>query len=258
MTTTSARMGLVLTLIVGWSLPATAQPGGRPPWPSAPWERGLVAEGLPISPFFEGWYENPDGTYTVSFGYFNRNREETVVIPAGPNNFLSPASYDGGQPTVFTPGRSTGVFTVTVPAEFGLNDGRVVWTLRTGDTPPHSVPGKVGVEAYRLHHAPMAMGLAPTSSAAPGRRTSTLGCDDAAGRRPRGLQLDGHTAAGKPCRPGAAHDDRRNTASSVGTRGGPTRSRRRAGSRPAGRDLGHASRTGPGHGGGGPDSTRRR
>ena len=25
---------------------------------------------------FEGWYENPDGTFTMLVGYFNRNQEE--------------------------------------------------------------------------------------------------------------------------------------------------------------------------------------
>ena len=36
-----------------------------------------------------------------------------------------------------------------------------MWTLQTGSQPAHSVPGKVGAEAYRLHHAPMAMGSLP-------------------------------------------------------------------------------------------------
>ena len=146
----------------GGGLAAQQRPGGdRPPFPSAPWERGVVAGGLPVSPFFEGWYENTDGSYTLSFGFFNRNREETVHIPYGPANFLSLEAPDGVQPTVFPPGRGTGVFTVTVPGRFAEDGGRVVWTLQTGSQPPHSVPGKVGVEAYRLHHAPMAMGSLP-------------------------------------------------------------------------------------------------
>ncbi|MEE2638037.1 MAG: hypothetical protein VYE68_12485 [Acidobacteriota bacterium] len=153
----------VVGLILG---PTTAEsqqrPGGdRPPFPSAPWERGVVDAGLPVSPFFEGWYENPDGSYILSFGFFNRNREETLIVPVGPDNYLSPAEFDAGQPTVFPPGRGTGVFTVTVSGDVAAEVGRVVWTLRTGEQPPHSVPGKVGVEAYRLHHDPMAMGSLP-------------------------------------------------------------------------------------------------
>ncbi|HJN46077.1 MAG: hypothetical protein QGI10_00030 [Vicinamibacterales bacterium] len=158
------RTGVAVALVAfGWaSLPAQQRPGGdRPPFPSAPWERGVVAEGLPVSPFFEGWYENPDGSHTLSFGFFNRNREETLHIPHGPDNFLAPGEYDGAQPTIFAPGRGTGVFTVTVPGGFDQDGGRVVWTLRTGDQPAHSVPGKVGVEAYRLHHIPMGMGSLP-------------------------------------------------------------------------------------------------
>ena len=152
-----------VVILPAWSgLSAQQRPGGdRPPFPSAPWERGVVAGGLPVSPFFEGWYENPDGSYTLSFGFFNRNREETVRIPHGPANYLSLEALDGVQPTLFPPGRGTGVFTVTVPGAFAEDGGRVVWTLQTGAQPPHSVPGKVGVEAYRLHHAPMAMGSLP-------------------------------------------------------------------------------------------------
>ena len=53
------------------------------------------------------------------------------------------------------------MFTVTVPGEFAQNGGRVVWTLRAQGTAPHTVPGRVGIEAYRLHYAPMAMGSLP-------------------------------------------------------------------------------------------------
>ena len=147
-------------VLVGWGCTSlAAQTTG--PWATSPRERGLVSSGLPVSPFFEGWYENPDGTFTLSFGYFNRNREEALSLPLGADNFIEPAQYNGTQPTVFMPGRDTGVFTVTVPADFAINDGRVVWTLDSGDVEPHSVPGKVGIETYRRHHGPMAMGSMP-------------------------------------------------------------------------------------------------
>jgi hypothetical protein len=158
---TVTRAALAVAFAAAGVVSIAAQQTDRPAWPSAPWERGGVAEGLPVSPFFEGWYENPDGTYTLSFGYFNRNREETLALPLGPDNFISPSDYDGSQPTLFAPGRATGVFTVTVPEAFAENGGRVVWTLRGHGPSPHVVPGKVGVEAYRLHHAPMAMGSLP-------------------------------------------------------------------------------------------------
>jgi hypothetical protein len=95
-------------------LPAAAQQPAR-------------ASGQTVTPVFEGWYRNPDGTYSLSFGYFNRNTEEVVEIPVGPNNFIEPGGPDRGQPTHFVPRRHWGVFAVKVPAEFG--EQRVVWTL---------------------------------------------------------------------------------------------------------------------------------
>lgn len=98
------------------------------------------ARGRTITPSFEGWYKNPDGSFTLSFGYFNRNTEEVVDIPVGPDNFIEPGDANQGQPTRFLPRRHWGVFGVTVPAEFGY--GRVVWTLKIkGET--FSIPGSL-------------------------------------------------------------------------------------------------------------------
>ena len=83
--------------------------------------------GQTVTPAYEGWYPNEDGTFTLSFGYFNRNKEEILEIPVGPNNFIEGAQADLGQPTRFHPQRHWGVFTVKVPADFGTN--RLVWTL---------------------------------------------------------------------------------------------------------------------------------
>ena len=95
------------------------------------------ATGQSVTPVYEGWYENPDGTRTLSFGYFNRNTTEIVEIPLGENNAIVPAELDGGQPAVFHPRRHWGVFGVEVPADF---DGRVEWTLRMhGET--FMIPG---------------------------------------------------------------------------------------------------------------------
>jgi len=41
-------------------------------------------KGQTVTPVFEGWYRNPDGTYSLSFGYFNRNFEEVLELPNGP------------------------------------------------------------------------------------------------------------------------------------------------------------------------------
>ena len=82
---------------------------------------------MTVTPAFEGWYINPDGSFTLSFGYYNRNFEEVVEIPLGFENRIEPAEYDGIQPTYFENRRQWGVFGVRVPADFG--DGRVEWTL---------------------------------------------------------------------------------------------------------------------------------
>ena len=86
------------------------------------------ASGQSVTPAFEGWYRNPDGTYSISFGYFNRNWKEVVEVPIGPDNSLSPGNANQGQPTQFQPRRHWGVFAVTVPANFAKQ--KVTWTLK--------------------------------------------------------------------------------------------------------------------------------
>jgi hypothetical protein len=88
----------------------------------------VKASGQTVTPAFEGWYRNRDGTFSLSFGYFNRNSEEVLEIPIGPNNFVEPGSQNQGQPTEFQPRRHWGVFAVAVPADFGVK--QVVWTLK--------------------------------------------------------------------------------------------------------------------------------
>jgi hypothetical protein len=109
-------------------------------------EQVLRPSGQPVVPLYDGWFENPDGTYGLCFGYFNLNTEEMVDIPLGPDNFIEPAELDGLQPTHFDSVPAAGyrrhfcVFSVTVPEDFG--DERVVWTLRSnGETV--KTPGKL-------------------------------------------------------------------------------------------------------------------
>lgn len=127
---TSIGAGLVLALVlsVAGSLQGQFNPVNR-----------QQPQGLGVSPTFEGFYLNPDGTYTLSWGFMNRNTEEILTIPVGPQNFVEPGSIDQGQPTYFTPRRQYGVFTVTVPADFDA-DQRVTWTLEAhGER--YSIPG---------------------------------------------------------------------------------------------------------------------
>ena len=37
--------------------------------------------GQNVAPVFEGWEQNSDGTFTMVFGYMNRNYEEMPEIP---------------------------------------------------------------------------------------------------------------------------------------------------------------------------------
>jgi hypothetical protein len=86
-----------------------------------------VSSGLNVVPAFEGWEKNADGTFNLVFGYLNRNYDEIVDIPIGPNNSVEPGGPDRGQPTHFFPRRSRFVFRVKVPKDWGTKD--VVWTL---------------------------------------------------------------------------------------------------------------------------------
>lgn len=101
------------------------------------------ASGQSVSPVYEGWYENPDGTFTLSFGYFNRNHEERLDIPVGPHNRFEPGPADRGQPTHFLPRRQTGLFTVNVPADFGAR--KLTWNL-TAHGATYTVPGHLRSE----------------------------------------------------------------------------------------------------------------
>jgi len=97
----------------------------------------VLAQQLPLEPHhdagqsitgaFEGWFRNPNGSFSLLFGYYNRNLKEEVDIPAGPNNRIEPDGPDRGQPTHFIAGRMWGNFTINVPASFGTE--KLTWTI---------------------------------------------------------------------------------------------------------------------------------
>ena len=172
----------------------------------------LRASGGPVIPIFEGWYRMPDGSYALSFGYFNVNTEEILEIPLGPDNFIEPANYDGVQPTRFLPvpegdRRHWGVFTVTVSSDF--RDGDVVWNLRH-DGRTYSVPGRIRSPHYQIN-----------GWVFPGRESSSpvlrLGSDGPGGQGPAGVSTGPMSAtADEPVRlvawthrDGVFPDDRR-------------------------------------------------
>lgn len=85
--------------------------------------------GQNVSPAFEGWESNDDGTFNLVFGYMNRNWNEELDVATGPENSFSPGPADQGQPTHFRPRRNRFVFKIQVPADFG--DQELEWTLTT-------------------------------------------------------------------------------------------------------------------------------
>lgn len=114
-----------------------------------------------ISPVFDGWLRNPDGTFTLFFGYFNRNLDETPIA-VGTNNNVTPEPEDRGQPTNFLSLRQRHVFHVTVPADW--ND-QVTWTVgvpgtdhreqtRGGLNKIYEIENPGGVKAPQLHGLP--------------------------------------------------------------------------------------------------------
>ena len=173
------RPALVLALLVAPHVAA------QTPTPLAP----VRASGQAVTPAFEGWYRNPDGSYSLSFGYFNRNSEEALDIPIGASNFMQPGDANQGQPDHFSPRRHWGVFAVMVPADFG--DRKVVWTLVVrGQT--FSVPGslKRGWQIDALE------GEAGSGNTPPVLQFDPAGPE---GRGPRGITAGPLTVAvGKP------------------------------------------------------------
>ena len=101
--------------------------------PSFVFAQQAYMSGQTIAPAYEGWERNDDGSFTLVFGYMNRNWEEVIDVPIGPENSIEPGGPDHGQPTHFYPRRNRFTFRIRVPADFG--DKALVWTLTTnGET----------------------------------------------------------------------------------------------------------------------------
>jgi hypothetical protein len=151
-------LGLLVAFVASPLEAQIANPVGGERYPLAP----AIERGEGVAPFFDGYYQNDDGSYTFSFGFMNRNTEEVLEIPIGENNQLSPPELNGMQPTYFPPvrysgfggRRERGTFTVTVPAGFA---DQVVWTL-TANGKTYSVPALTGLAAYELSYSPQASG----------------------------------------------------------------------------------------------------
>ena len=86
------------------------------------------SKGQNIAPAYEGWEQAPDGTRYFIFGYMNRNWEEEIDLPIGPDNGFNLGGADQGQPTHFLPRRNRFVFRVKVPSGF-TEKSELIWTL---------------------------------------------------------------------------------------------------------------------------------
>jgi hypothetical protein len=89
----------------------------------------VALSGQDISPAYEGWEQNADWSFNLVFGYFNRNWEEELDVPIGPDNNIEPGGPDQGQPTHFLPRRNRFLVRIHVPKDFGNKE--IVWTLTT-------------------------------------------------------------------------------------------------------------------------------
>jgi hypothetical protein len=143
--------------------------------------------GSSITGAFEGWFKNPDGSFSLLLGYYNRNRKQEVDIPVGPNNALEPGGPDRGQPTHFMPGRGWGLFTVKVPADFG--DNKITWTIVANGTAT-SIPASLKPEWE----------ISPLMEAAVGNTPPVLSFDPhgPSVQGPRGLIVERTAKVGEP------------------------------------------------------------
>lgn len=149
----AAVFGLLAGSTVAAPAPLEAQgPDGR--WPLQP----STGVNRVVAPFMEGWYENPDGTFSISFGYLNMN-DEVLEIPLGENNYIEPAQFDGMQPTYFQRGHPRGLFAVTLPAS--MRDTDVWWYIRNPNGEVTRVPGRTSAHAYQLDWNPRPHGTVP-------------------------------------------------------------------------------------------------
>lgn len=158
-----------------------ARPGSEKAAAKAPEKK------IGITGAFEGWFKNPDGSFSLLLGYFNRSDKEEFDIPIGADNRIEPGGPDRGQPTHFLVGRQWGLFAVKVPANFG--DNKVAWTLTAN--------GKTSVIPASLNKD---YEISPFHEEAVGNTPPVLSFDEAGPsiQGPRGLTVSHTTTVGNP------------------------------------------------------------
>jgi hypothetical protein len=166
---------------------------------------GQYNRGQDIVPSYDGWRPNPDGGFSMFFGYMNRNYEEQLDIDIGPNNNVD--GTDRGQPTHFYPRRHWFVFKVAVPKDWPV-DKKVVWTLGIrGKTytakgwlePDWEINNEVMMENVGAgnrdpdNEAPVITGTGPQTITLPNTLALSAEARDDVLPRPRGRSNSGET-----------------------------------------------------------------
>ena len=108
---------------------------------------------------YEGWYYNADGSRSFLVGYYNRNSQQELDIPVGPNNRIEPGGPDMGQPTHFLPGRQWGIFIVNAPKEFKPKDS-FTWTI-VANGQSTSIPFRLNGDYVMSPFSEIAVGNTP-------------------------------------------------------------------------------------------------
>jgi hypothetical protein len=133
------RIAIVAAVVVASAL-LHGQQGQAPP--TLPLSPTIRPSGQGVTAAYEGWFYNQDGSISLLVGYFNRNQQQELDIPIGPNNRIEPGGPDYGQPTHFLSGRQYGVLAIRVPKNFGTQ--QMTWTLtangQTNAIPMHTKP----------------------------------------------------------------------------------------------------------------------
>jgi hypothetical protein len=104
--------------------------------PAGAQTRFTYSSGQIVSPAYEGWMPNADGSFTMYFGYMNANWLEEFDIPVGAANAIEPGGPDQGQPTHFYPRRNPFLFTIRVPKDFSSKE--LIWTLTSNGKTEHA------------------------------------------------------------------------------------------------------------------------
>jgi len=115
--------------------------------------------GASVTAAYEGWYYNPDGSRSFLVGYYNRNSQQELDVPVGPNNRIEPGGPDMGQPTHFLAGRQWGMFIVNAPKEFKPTDS-FTWTI-VANGQSTSIPLRLHPDYVMSPFAEIAVGNTP-------------------------------------------------------------------------------------------------